>query len=380
MTKQARWFGSVSRLKLRRPIPALLVAVLLVAGVGLTPLAEEGPSDEDLASQLQSVILDQTISPGAVTTVIEIPVSQDTYVASNKPSTNYGRSSELRLGYNNQGNRDGALRTLIEFNVVNYIPQGAVINHATLQIFLFATGGRPAVPMGSDARQLQTAWDEDLVTWNSHQPAWGGVVRHSNIPWVLGWHYADVTDLVREWLSPGHTNNGVIIIGDERIQERQLKFTSINANNNQYPRLVGFADSIDKEFFSLFVSVPGLGIKKALKSLIIPISDVARAIETDDAAILQKMPGIGARLAEKIIAELKGKTARFALAKGSKPLAKIEEKPDYADEVLEILLQLQYKRAEAQTILHRAISTGRRFKSSEESLQQIFKQSTGVAN
>jgi hypothetical protein len=127
---------------------------------------------------------------------------------------------------------------LIEFNAANYVPQQAVINHATLQIFLFATGGGPTSPMGSDARQLQTGWDEDLVTWNSHQPAWGGVVRHSDIPWVLGWHYADVTDLVREWVSPGHPNNGVIIIGDERIQERELKFTSINANNNQYPRLV----------------------------------------------------------------------------------------------------------------------------------------------
>ena len=149
---------------------------------------------------------------------------------------------------------------------------------------------------------------------------------------------------------------------------------------NQYPRLVGFADAVDKEFFSLFVSVPGLGIKKALKSLIFPINDVARAIETGDAAVLQKMPGIGARLAEKIIAELKGKTARFALAKGSKPLAKVEAKPDYAEEVMEILIQLQYKRTEAQSLLDRAIATGRRFKSSEELLQQIFKQSTGAVN
>ncbi len=148
---------------------------------------------------------------------------------------------------------------------------------------------------------------------------------------------------------------------------------------NQHPRLVGFADPIDKEFFSVFTTVPGLGIKKGLKSLTMPISDIARAIETNDTSVLQKLPGVGGRLAEKIIAELKGKTARFALAKGSKPLAIIEVKPDHADEVLEILLQLQYRRAEAQTMLDRAISTGKRFKSSEEMLQQIFKQtSTGL--
>jgi len=145
---------------------------------------------------------------------------------------------------------------------------------------------------------------------------------------------------------------------------------------NQYPRLVGFAELVDKEFFGLYTSVPGLGIKKALKSLTMPISEIARAIETEEASVLTKLPGIGERLAEKIIAELKGKTARFALARDSKPLAVPEVKPDCADEVLAILLQLQYKRTEAQALLDRAISTGKRYKSSEELLQQIFKQST----
>jgi Holliday junction DNA helicase RuvA len=145
---------------------------------------------------------------------------------------------------------------------------------------------------------------------------------------------------------------------------------------NQYPRLVGFADAIDKEFFAIFTSVPGLGIKKALKSLVLPISEIARAIETDNTAILQRLPGIGPRLAEKIVAELKGKTARFALAKEREPLAAAEKKPDFADEVMMILLQLQYRRSEAQVMLDRAIATGRRFKSSEDLLNQIFKQST----
>jgi holliday junction DNA helicase RuvA len=145
---------------------------------------------------------------------------------------------------------------------------------------------------------------------------------------------------------------------------------------NQYPRLVGFADPIDKEFFNVFTSVPGLGVKKALKSLIIPIAEIARAIETNDLNILKKMPGVGPRLAEKIVAELKGKTARFALARETKPLAKPERKPDFADEVMLILLQLQYRRSEAQAMLDRAIATGKRFKSSEDLLNQIFRQTT----
>ena len=143
---------------------------------------------------------------------------------------------------------------------------------------------------------------------------------------------------------------------------------------NQYPRLVGFEEAIDKEFFSLYTSVSGLGIKKALKSLTMPINEIARAIETEDVSTLKKLPGIGGRLAEKIIAELKGKTARFALAKESKPLARPEVKPDYAEEVMAIMLQLQYKKSEAHAMLERALSTGKRFKSSEDLLQQIFNQ------
>jgi len=145
---------------------------------------------------------------------------------------------------------------------------------------------------------------------------------------------------------------------------------------NQYPRLIGFADAIDREFFRVFTSVPGLGIKKALKSLTIPISEISRAIETEETSVLKKLPGVGERLAEKIVAHLKGKTTRFALAKESKPLAKHEIKPDLADEVMTILLQLQYRHIEARAMLDRALNTGKRFKSSEELLQQIFKQSS----
>jgi hypothetical protein len=57
-------------------------------------------------------------------------------------------------------------------------------------------------------------------------------------------------------------------------------------------------------------------------------------------------------------------------------LAKPEIKPDYAEEVMAILLQLQYKRTEAQAMLDRALNTGKRFKSSEDLLQQIFKQTS----
>ena len=146
---------------------------------------------------------------------------------------------------------------------------------------------------------------------------------------------------------------------------------------NQFPRLVGFADPVQREFFQMLTGVSGLGVKKVLKSLILPINIIARAIESENVKKLTELPGIGPRMAEKIIAELKGKVAKFALMRDIEPLAGPIKPPDFAAEVMDVLLQLQYKQAEAKMLIERALATGKHFKSPEEMLDQIFKQSEG---
>jgi len=149
------------------------------------------------------------------------------------------------------------------------------------------------------------------------------------------------------------------------------------AVGNQYPRLVGFADPVQREFFQLLTGVSGLGVKKALRSLVLPINVIARAIESENSKKLSELPGIGQRMAEKIIAELKGKVAKFALMRDGEPLSVAPKQPDFASEVLQILLHLQYRQAEAQAMIERAFAAGKSFKSSEELLEQIFRQSQG---
>ena len=153
--------------------------------------------------------------------------------------------------------------------------------------------------------------------------------------------------------------------------------------SNHYPKLVGFTDKIDREFFSLFTQVPGLGIKKALKSLVLPIKDIARAIETKDATKLNSLPGVGARLAEKIIAELHGKTAKFALSRSEEPLAVKKPKPSpFVDEALDVLEQLQYSRSEAKKMIDRVLAGNPKIASAEDLITLIFKnqQQTKVAS
>ena len=161
--------------------------------------------------------------------------------------------------------------------------------------------------------------------------------------------------------------------GEEITFETIYYIEAGDRKSSHYPRLVGFDDAFDREFFSLYIQVPGLGVKKALKSLTIPIREIATAIETKDSAQLNRLPGVGARLAEKIIAELHGKTAKFALSRKDEPLAKPSAPaPPFANEATEVLIQLQYKPAEAQQMIERALKENPKIKSAEDLISSIF--------
>jgi hypothetical protein len=226
--------------------PVFLVLMMLLLVLVNSPAAQspsigraaEAPSDEELYSQLEAVILAQTQSPDAVDTKVEIPVQQDTYIASNKPNRNYGSDPNLRIGYNLHGNNDGALRFFLQFDVARYVPSQAIIKHAKLHINMIGTSPGQDASMTAIGRHLRTSWNEYQVTWNSHQPHWGGITGSAEIDDRPGWKEVDVTELVKEWHSGAHANDGIIVIGDERVQERQRIFDSLNANNGRYPRLV----------------------------------------------------------------------------------------------------------------------------------------------
>ena len=144
--------------------------------------------------------------------------------------------------------------------------------------------------------------------------------------------------------------------------------------SSHYPRLVGFTDPVDREFFSLLIRVPGLGVRKALKSLVMPIREIAAAIETKNAASLNRLPGVGGRLAEKIIAELHGKTAKFALSRSEEALAAPSAAPvSFADEAREVLIQLQYKQSEADELIRAALGADPAIESVEKLISIIFR-------
>jgi holliday junction DNA helicase RuvA len=141
------------------------------------------------------------------------------------------------------------------------------------------------------------------------------------------------------------------------------------------PRLVGFLDPLDREFFEAFTTVPGVGFIRALKCLVRPINEIAFAIEQGDAAFLKRLPFIGAKTADRIVTELRGKMAKFALASRVEALS-IEKESDaeLRAEALQVLEQLEYSRAEAQRLVDVIFARHKNLGSTEEFLRRVFEQ------
>jgi Holliday junction DNA helicase RuvA len=77
-------------------------------------------------------------------------------------------------------------------------------------------------------------------------------------------------------------------------------------------RLFGFDSDAERDWFRLLQSVQGVGAKVALALLsILPPGELAAAIATQDKAMVARAPGVGPKLAARIVAELKDKAPAF---------------------------------------------------------------------
>lgn len=142
------------------------------------------------------------------------------------------------------------------------------------------------------------------------------------------------------------------------------------------PRIIGFLSPAERNFFNKYITVKGIGIKKGLRSLNIPISTIASAIENGDGKTLMALPEVGKRLAQQIIAELKGKLAGFAA--GAAPV-KAEEKFDvFQTEALEILIAWGEKRTEAIELISLACKRHPEVKSAEQLVPLVYRLKQGI--
>ena len=159
-----------------------------------------------------------------------------------------------------------------------------------------------------------------------------------------------------------------------------LEYIEGGANaSKMIPRRVGFLSESELDFFELFCTVDKIGSKKALKAMGRPIKEMADAIQRQDVKWLTTMPGIGKQTAEQIIATLKNKVTRFAMAAPAREFADGTVVPaEHTDgsvfeDAYAALLTLGLSPVDARNRLDLAAASGKPFKSVEDVLNVIFR-------
>jgi Holliday junction DNA helicase RuvA len=116
--------------------------------------------------------------------------------------------------------------------------------------------------------------------------------------------------------------------------------------------LFGFADSAERDWFRLLVTVQGVGAKVALGILsALSARDLVTAIGAGDRAALTRAPGVGPKLAIRLLTELRDKAG--AMPTGTPHHTARAATGGVAADALSALANLGYRRAEAAPIVER---------------------------
>ena len=153
------------------------------------------------------------------------------------------------------------------------------------------------------------------------------------------------------------------------------------------PRLVGFTSDIEREFFEIFCSVDGVGVRKALRAMVRPVRELARTIQDQDVKMLATHPGIGEATAERIVAKLRRKVGKFALIVGSEAgesaSAQANGTPDNAEpdvirDTFAALMSVGHSESQARQAIDRVLMTKKKYKSVADMIDAIYQQQRPV--
>ena len=126
-------------------------------------------------------------------------------------------------------------------------------------------------------------------------------------------------------------------------------------------RLYGFASDVEREWFRLLIGVQGVGAKVALALLsTLTASELANAVALQDKAMVARAPGIGPKVAQRIVAELKGKAPTLGGVPGLETVgAAIEAAPATpVAEAVSALTNLGYSSEIAAQAIAAAVKNG----------------------
>lgn len=184
-----------------------------------------------------------------------------------------------------------------------------------------------------------------------------------------------VPPLEYEVLVPEFTRRQIQVKIGEEISLHTIQYIdgNVQKGGRMTPRLIGFFSVAEKQFFQVFCSVSGMGVKTALRAMVRPVPDVARTIEQQDVKTLTTLPGIGPKMAEKVVAELRRKMARFALlipaGEGESVSA---TSPTIAEEVYQILVSFGHSEQESRKMVDDVLVEKKKFKDVDAFLHAVY--------
>lgn len=208
----------------------VLLAMTLISSVAIADDPELSSYDQD-----RELVIRRVETPTGE--IIDLLPLQDTYITSGRPDQNYGSEPNLWIGYDLTRTVGAVERTYISWKIDD-IPGNIIINYA--QIWYYVQEAVPSgdASMDTTVRHLISPWNENTLTWNNASGIdYGSIANQGQIPASHGWSSVNVTDLVKDWMSGSHENYGVVILGDERVQDRERKLGSRTGLLEQQPFL-----------------------------------------------------------------------------------------------------------------------------------------------
>ena len=135
-------------------------------------------------------------------------------------------------------------------------------------------------------------------------------------------------------------------------------------------RLYGFATEEERGIFEMLIAVSSIGPRLALNMLSsIPALELQACIAQAQVARLQTIPGIGRKTAERVVLELQEKITKLDATPSGLPRESVPSDEQVVGDVVSALLNLGYKRNEAQ----RAVQAARRARDGRPELEMLLK-------
>lgn len=141
-------------------------------------------------------------------------------------------------------------------------------------------------------------------------------------------------------------------------------------------RLVGFATLVERDWFRLLQTVQGVGTRVALGILsTFSPTEVGNAIALQDKAMISRAPGVGKKLAERIVLELKDKVPAFAVAElGQLASELLSPRSTVTTDTVSALVNLGYGQSQAAMAVSAAIKKNGDDQPTEQLIRRALKE------